>query len=185
MQRIESLLAEVDRSKDPQTRDRTREIVQILMDLHGAGLQRILEHVAATGQGGLDLISSMAEDDMVAGLLLLYGQHPLDLDTRVRQALEKVRPYLRSHGGNVELLSIAEGVVNLKLVGSCHGCPSSAMTLKQTIEEAIHEKAPDVAGIEVIGETRRPPIVIRRNSCKGRMETGAENCRFRFSSAMK
>ena len=73
----------------------------------------------------------------MGGLLLLHGLHPLDLEARVRQALDKVRPYLRSHGGNVELLGVDEGVVRLRLEGSCHGCPSSAATMRQTIEEAI------------------------------------------------
>jgi Fe-S cluster biogenesis protein NfuA len=82
----------------------------------------------------------------------LYGLHPLDLETRVRQALEQVRPYLQSHGGNVELLGVEGGIIRLRLQGSCHGCPSSAQTLKSTIEEAIAEKAPDAAGLQVEGE---------------------------------
>ncbi len=73
----------------------------------------------------------------------------LDLETRVRQALDKVRPLLRSHGGNVELLDLSGGVVRLRMLGSCDGCPSSAMTLKHAIEAAIYEKAPDVTAIEV------------------------------------
>jgi Fe-S cluster biogenesis protein NfuA len=82
---------------------------------------------------------------------LLHGLHPLDLETRVRQALENVRPLLRSHGGNVELLGLAGAVVRLRMLGSCDGCPSSALTLKSAIEDAIFERAPDVIGIEVDG----------------------------------
>ena len=93
------------------------------------------------------------QDDLVASLLLLYGLGILcDLETRECQALEKTRPQLRSHGGNVELIGIADGIVRLRLHGSCQGCPSSALTLKQTIEEAIFEIAPDVAAIEVADE---------------------------------
>jgi len=150
--RVESLLAEVERFKDPLARSKTREIVQILMDLHGAGLEKILAHLAGTGRAGLATIDALAQDELVASLLLLYGLHPLDLEERVNQALVKVRPYLASHGGNVELLGVEEGVVRLRLQGSCHGCPSSAMTLKQTIEEAIMEKAPDATAIHVEGE---------------------------------
>jgi len=90
----------------------------------------------------------------VGSLLLLYGLHPVDLETRVRGALEKTRPYLRSHGGNVELVDVDEsGAVRLRLQGSCHGCPSSAMTLKLAIEQAIHDAAPDVTSISVEGQT--------------------------------
>ncbi len=150
--RLESLIQEVDRFKDPALRDKTREIVQLLMDLHGGVLETILQRIAATGESGLRMIDDLAADEMVSGLLLLYGLHPLNLESRIRQALEKCKPYLHSHGGNVELLSVSdEGVVHLRLEGSCHGCPSSALTLKSTIEEAIYEKAPDVTGIEVEG----------------------------------
>jgi Fe-S cluster biogenesis protein NfuA len=153
MERIESLLHEVEQIPDLRVRARAREIVQAILDLHGAGLERMLEHIAAAGDVGLALIGSLAQDDLVGSLLLLYGLHPLDLETRVRQALDKVRPYLRSHGGNVELLGVAEGVVRLRMEGSCHGCPSSAATLKLSIEEAIYDKAPDVTAIEVEGGT--------------------------------
>jgi Fe-S cluster biogenesis protein NfuA len=159
IRRLEHLIQEVDHYKDPEARTHTRQIVQALMDLHGAGLEKILERLAATGEAGLGLIDSLAQDDLVASLLLLYSLHPLDLETRVRQALEKVRPYLASHGGNVELLGVADGIVRLRLQGSCHGCPSSALTLKQTIEEAICEKAPDATSIEVEGEITQLPAL--------------------------
>jgi Fe-S cluster biogenesis protein NfuA len=149
---LDALLVEVDSFKDPQARSRTQRIVQCLMDLHGAALERMLECIADSPQSGVPLIHKLAEDESVANLLLIYGLHPLDMNSRVRLALDKVRPYLQSHGGNVELLGLEQGVVRLRLQGSCHGCPSSAQTLKQSIEEAIMDRAPDVSGIEVVGE---------------------------------
>ena len=151
MERIESLIHEAERLPDPKAQAHARALVQALLDLHGAALERIFEKIAETGESGLTLIDSLARDDLVGSLLLLYGLHPLDLETRVRQALDKVRPYLRSHGGNVELRGVAGGVVRLRMEGNCHGCPSSAATLKQSIEEAVYEKAPDVTAIEVEG----------------------------------
>lgn len=151
LHRMEALLQEVEGHADSATRARTKEIVQLLMEFHGAGIERMLEHLA-TGDEGQKLIDGLAQDELISSLLLLYGLHPLDIDTRVRQALEKVEPYIHSHGGNVELIGIEEGVVRLRLQGSCHGCPSSAVTLKETIEEAIRLKAPDVVSIEVEGE---------------------------------
>ncbi len=147
--RIDALLRKIEQSKDPEAAAQTREVVQALMELHGAGLERILAMLAATGPKGLELIDSLGQDDLVASLMLLYGLHPLDLESRVKQALEKTRPFLKSHGGNVELLSLVGGVVRLRLQGSCQSCPSSAVTLKQTIEEAIYEKAPDITAIMV------------------------------------
>ena len=79
---------------------------------------------------------------------MVHGMHPVPVEQRVRDALEEVRPYLESHGGNVELIGIAEGVVRLRLEGSCSGCPSSAMTLKLAIEDSIHKFAPEVEEIE-------------------------------------
>jgi Fe-S cluster biogenesis protein NfuA len=163
IQRIEGLIQEVERYQDPAAKAHTREMVQAVLDLHGAGLEKMLEILAEAGEPGLALIDNLARDDLVSSLLLLYGLHPLDLETRVRQALDKVRPYLRSHGGNVELLSTEGGVVRLRLQGSCDGCPSSAVTMKSSIEEAIYEKAPDVAGIEVAAVEESVPVAVDKD----------------------
>jgi len=167
MARIDALLQEVEKSADPRSKERTREIVQCLMDMHGAVLERMLDRAAASQVGGPALIESFARDDLIGSLLILYGLHPLDLETRVREALESVKPYLQSHGGNVELTGIDDGVVRLRLHGSCHGCPSSAATLKNTIEEAICQRAPDVSSIVVEGEAAAPPV---RDEKRGRVE---------------
>jgi Fe-S cluster biogenesis protein NfuA len=149
IERVESLIHEVEGFPDQEARARTQEILQCVLELHGAGLERILERLAGEGEVGVGLIHSLARDEVVGSVLLLHGLHPLDLETRVRQALENVQPLLRSHGGNVELLGLDGGVARLRFLGSCHGCPSSAMTLKTAIEEAILEQAPDVAAIEL------------------------------------
>ncbi|MBX6311309.1 MAG: NifU family protein [Isosphaeraceae bacterium] len=151
LERLDVLLREVEHVADPATQAQTREIVQAVLELHGAGLERLLGHLAAAGEPGAAVLDACGRDDVVGGLLLLHGLHPLGLEARVLQALEQVRPYLRSHGGNVELLGISDGAVRLRLLGSCHGCPSSAVTMKQTIEEAILARAPDVTAVEVEG----------------------------------
>jgi Fe-S cluster biogenesis protein NfuA len=121
------------------------------MDFHGEALDRLMEIVAAQGEQGYAIFDRFGGDDLVSNLLLLYGLHPLPLETRVLQALEKVRPHLDSHGGNVELIEISDGIVNLRLHGSCKGCPSSAETLKLAIEAAIYAAAPDVISITAEG----------------------------------
>ncbi|HZR50264.1 MAG TPA: NifU family protein, partial [Streptosporangiaceae bacterium] len=103
LQHLDALLREAEHLADPAARGRLREIVQSILDLHGVGLGRLLEHVAEAGEAGRGIMGSCARDDVVGGLLLLHGLHPLGVEERVRQALDGVRPYLRSHGGNVEL----------------------------------------------------------------------------------
>jgi Fe-S cluster biogenesis protein NfuA len=158
LQRLDGLLREVDRFPDPSVQEHARAVVRAVLDLHAAGLGRLLDHLEAAGEAGRAVLDACAADEVVAGLLLLHGLHPLGIEERVRQALEGVRPYLRSHGGNVELLSVSEGVVRLRLVGSCHSCPSSALTMKQTVEEAIVVRAPDVTAIEVEGLVEAAPL---------------------------
>jgi Fe-S cluster biogenesis protein NfuA len=159
LQRLDKLLQAVEHTADPAVQAQTREIVQTLLDLHAVGLARLVEHVTQVGATGRAILDTCANDDLVAGLLLLHNLHPLDLEARVRRALEGVRPYLRSHGGNVELLGVDGGVVRLRLEGSCDGCPSSAVTMRHTIEEAIIARAPDAIAVEVEGLVEEAPAV--------------------------
>lgn len=157
IQQIEGLVQALEAAADPHIRASARELVQTVMDLHGAGLDRMLEIVAQAGEPGRALMEGFAGDELVGSLLLLYGLHPVDLQTRVTQALDRVRPTLGAHGGSVELLGVEDGVVRLRLGGSCQGCASSAATLKLTIEEAIYQAAPDLTALEVEGVVEPPP----------------------------
>jgi Fe-S cluster biogenesis protein NfuA/nitrite reductase/ring-hydroxylating ferredoxin subunit len=157
MQQVEALIRKIESLPDPEARSAAVELMQALMDFHGAGLDRLMEIVAEAGEAGYAVFDKFAQDEMVASLLLLYGLHPVPLETRVSGALDKVRPYLDSHGGNVELLGVEGGTVRLRLQGSCKTCPSSAMTLKLAIEEAIYAAAPDVAAIEAEGVAEPQP----------------------------
>jgi Fe-S cluster biogenesis protein NfuA/nitrite reductase/ring-hydroxylating ferredoxin subunit len=146
--RVERLLDDIERLADPSGREKATEVVQALFHLYGTGLERIVEEVAARDDGAL--AAAFAADELVSHLLLLHGLHPVGLEQRVISALDEVRPYLESHGGDVELLAIAEATVRLRLQGSCSGCPSSTMTLKLAIENAIHKVAPEIE--EVVAE---------------------------------
>lgn len=119
------------------------ELVASLLELYGEGLARVLARVPDP--------AAVAGDEVVGHLLLLHGLHPVPLAERVRGALDEVRPYLESHGGDVELLGVEDGVARLRLQGSCSGCPSSTATLKLAIEEAVQKAAPDVERIEAEG----------------------------------
>jgi Fe-S cluster biogenesis protein NfuA len=155
--RLDALIRDAERL-DPAARTCVQGMMQAVLDLHGAALEQLLGHLEQAGEPGRAILDACAQDEVVSGLLLLHGLHPLDLEARVWQALEGVRPYLRSHGGNVELLGVRDGLVRLRLHGSCDGCPSSAVTMRQTIEEAIYTKAPDVTGVEVEGLAVPPTV---------------------------
>jgi Fe-S cluster biogenesis protein NfuA len=156
-QRIEALLEQLDGVADGPARDTATALVQALIELYGEGLARVVGHVAERDDGML--AEALAGDELVAPLLMLHGLHPVPLETRVRNGLDEVRPYLETHGGGVELLAIEEGTVRLQLQGSCSGCPSSAITLKHAVEEAIHKAAPDVAGIVAEDAPLQPALI--------------------------
>ena len=148
-ERVEKLVNRLDNGGDPELRATALELVQCVVDLHGAALERMLESVSATPAGEAALDEAI-QDDLVASVLLLHGLHPDAMETRVLRALEKVRPYLHTHGGDVELVGIDDGIVRLKLLGSCGSCPSSSVTLKNAVEEALYEAAPDI--VEIVAE---------------------------------
>ena len=156
-ERIEMLIQEVAEFPDPRARATTEELVQALLDMYGEGLARILELTAQSEASGNALIETFTKNDLLSSLFLLHELHPVDVETRVSRALVEVRPYLKSHGGNVELVKVENGVAYLRLEGSCHGCPSSTITLKLAIEEAIYKAAPDLIELQVEGVTDPPP----------------------------
>jgi Fe-S cluster biogenesis protein NfuA/nitrite reductase/ring-hydroxylating ferredoxin subunit len=144
--RVEGLLSELDSLPDAAARELALETVQALLELYGAGLERIV------GRLGDLQATSLVSDELVAHLLLLHGLHPVSVEERVREALDGVRPYLGSHGGDVELVEVRDGVARVRMQGSCEGCPASAMTLKLAIEDAVLRAAPDVERVEADAE---------------------------------
>jgi Fe-S cluster biogenesis protein NfuA len=135
-----------------------------VVELYGAGLERIVEVVSARDDGSL--ADALGADELVAHLLMLHGLHPVALEDRVLAALADVRPYLESHGGNVELVEIADATVHVRLQGSCSGCRSSQATLAMAIVQAIHKAAPEIERV-VAQEAPRPPqlLQIEWSSC--------------------
>lgn len=155
-------------------RERAEELVRLVADLYGAGLERLLTLFHERGHLDAATLDALAGDDLVASLLLVHGLHPYDVATRVQAALEDVRPYLGSHGGDVELLDITdEGVVHLRLLGSCDGCPSSSVTLKLAVEGAIESAAPEVTAITVddTPQQERAVGVIPVSALRSRLDT--------------
>jgi Fe-S cluster biogenesis protein NfuA/nitrite reductase/ring-hydroxylating ferredoxin subunit len=162
-ERVEGLLEELRGLSDEATRARAEEAVRLVVELYGAGLERIVE-LLRDAEGGAAVLERIADDPFLASLLVLHGLHPVPVEERIQRALDSVRPYLGSHAGGVEFLGIDEvGVVHLRLQGSCHGCPSSTVTVRLAIERAIAEAAPEVEGVQVEGvaEPPRGPVLLQ------------------------
>jgi Fe-S cluster biogenesis protein NfuA/nitrite reductase/ring-hydroxylating ferredoxin subunit len=178
-ERIEVLL-EAASTGGRVARERAEELVRLVVDLYGAGVERLLEIVDECGRLDDVLLDRLAGDALVAGILAVHGLHPDAVETRVARALDGVRPYLGSHGGDVELLGVTgEGVVRLRMLGSCDGCPSSSVTLTFAVEAAIQAAAPEVNGIEVeeAAPAPRTGSVIPVTALRSRLEGGAAPAR--------
>jgi Fe-S cluster biogenesis protein NfuA/nitrite reductase/ring-hydroxylating ferredoxin subunit len=162
--RIQTLL-DATSAGGAAARERAEQLVREVVELYGAGLSRI---IAAVGdQAAPGLLDRLVTDDLVASLLLVHGLHPHDVHRRVSDALDRVRPYLGSHGGDVHLLDIAGDTVQLQFAGSCKSCPSSAVTLELAVEDAIRAAAPEVSSIEVVApeaDAAEPAAVIPAES---------------------
>jgi Fe-S cluster biogenesis protein NfuA len=147
---IEGLVNQLEGEADPAVKSAARGLVQALMDLHGSSIERILEIVHESGALGQTLIDRFGQDELVRSVLLLYGLHPQDVYTRVLQALDSQRAFLRSHGASAELVSIdGAGAVTVQLQAKSGGCGSAGNSVKATIEAAIQEAAPDAPSIVV------------------------------------
>ena len=145
-ERIDVLLDEVQRGADPALARKVEELVRAVLTLHGAGLGQLLNLLDEPQ------VRQLAGDDLVAGLLLLHDLHPDDVATRIQHALDDVRPYLGSHAGGIDYLGIDDdGVVHLRLQGSCDGCPGSTATVRLTVENAVLDAAPEAIAVDVAG----------------------------------
>ena len=74
-----------------------------------------------------------------------------ELETKVRNVIEQIRPYLQADGGDISFVELTgENVVNVELHGSCGSCPFSKMTLKNGVEEAVRRTLPEIISVEAI-----------------------------------
>ena len=153
--RVEELLARIEDLGGTAAAGTAEELVRVLVEYYGNGIERIAELI------GPDAVRGLTADAQVSTLLVLHGLHPLDIDTRIEQALDSVRPYLGSHAGGVTYLGVDErDVAHLRLSGSCSDCPSSGVTVQMTIEAAILAAAPELQGIDVESVEQKPLLQI-------------------------
>jgi len=149
--RIQELMEKIDALPDASARDLVHECVTTLLAFYGQGLERTLQIIKRAGIGGQQVHDELIHDRVVSGLLLIHSLHPVALETRLRDAMDKIRPYMQSHGGNVEILGIDGDFARLRLQGACKTCPSSGVTMELAVRHAIEEACPDLAGFEVEG----------------------------------
>ncbi|HEV3053475.1 MAG TPA: NifU family protein [Solirubrobacteraceae bacterium] len=151
VERVQELQAALDSAADAGTRELADELVSAIVQMYGAGLERVVGTLLSAGTDGERLAASLTDDPLVATLLLIHDLHPVPLEDRVQAALDSVRPYMESHGGNVELLGLENGIARIHLRGSCSDCSASSVTLELAIKQALEDAAPDLAGLEVEG----------------------------------
>lgn len=154
LESIETVIRQIEAAADPSVRTAARELVQLVMELHGTGLERILEILRAQGESGQSALDSFGRDDMVSSLLVLYGLHPLGIEQRIGQALEKVNRQMRSRNATVELVGMEDGAVRLHLKANGHG-----PALKEIVEAAIYQAAPDISSLAIDGAEEKQAFV--------------------------
>jgi Fe-S cluster biogenesis protein NfuA/nitrite reductase/ring-hydroxylating ferredoxin subunit len=150
-ERLQKLLAQVEALPYPGAKELIQDCMESVLGFYGAALKRILQVVSEDGSEGRKVFRDLIRDDVVKGILLIHDLHPLNLEARLLEALDKVRPYLKSHGGNVELISLENDVARLRLQGTCQSCASSSVTLELAIRHAIEQACPDLVHFEVEG----------------------------------
>ncbi len=154
LESIESVIRQIEATGDPSVRTAARELVQLVMELHGAGLERILEILRSNGEAGQSMLGSLGRDELVSSLLVLYGLHPLSLEERIHQAIEKANRQIRSRGATVELVGLEDGALRLHLKANGHGT-----ALKEVVEAAIWQAAPDVTSLVIDGAEEKQGFV--------------------------
>jgi hypothetical protein len=139
LRRLEVLIAALDALPDPATREPAREVLQLVLDLHGLALTKLVAGVAA--EGGSALLNRLAQDPHIGAMLLLHGAHPENAEARVRRALEQLKPRLEEHDARVISVRLVRGSLRLLLSGA------TAPALRQEIEGAIIDAAPELEEI--------------------------------------
>ena len=176
VRQLGKLIAQFDELPDGATKTAARDLVRLLMDVHGRGLERVMEIVFDSGDSGQKIIDRLGQDSIVGNLLLLYSLHPDGLEARIQSALDRMRPRLRKLACTIELENVQEGAVQVRLATSGHSCGSSTKNLRSIVEDGMFEFAPDVASLEILGlEEPTPAGFVTLESLLGHQFVGADS----------
>jgi hypothetical protein len=149
VRRIEALVHQCEAIADAKLRRNVQQLLQAVMELHGAALDRLMTLVSDRGAETAGLIDELANDELVGNLLLLHGLHPVDLQTRVERALSGIEGILRGYGAHAEILGMPGGAIRLRVWGVTSA--AIANSTRAAIEEAINRIAPDAASLAILG----------------------------------
>lgn len=149
MQEVEAVVAGVQQLAGSPAGEQVRRLAGLMMDMHRDGLRRILQRLSQSGPEGRQALHGLADDELVSDLLLLHGLHPVGTEGRVRAAIDKLRPFLKSHDGQVQLVAMEEAAAVVRLEGRCGGCPSVAASLRGMVEKAVLDAAPELSEVRV------------------------------------
>jgi Fe-S cluster biogenesis protein NfuA len=156
VQQLGKLIAELEHIPDSPLKVATGELVHLLMEVHSAGIEQMMEIVFDSSASGQQTIDKLGNDPIVRSLLLLYSLHPEDLETRVQKSLDALRPRLRKLNYGIELLQIEDGAVGVHVESSGHACGSTTENVRSMVEEGVYEFAPDVTSLAVSGLEGQP-----------------------------
>ena len=150
---IEALTEELLSCPDAEVVAQVEELLDWVDVFHRDGLGRLVEMIRSW-RGEL-FLNSVANDDVTGTMLATYGlgEGPgleAEAAEAVETALAKVKPLVESHGGAIEVDSVADGVVTVRMLGTCDGCPSSSATLTYGVEEALREHWPNFRRLELV-----------------------------------
>jgi hypothetical protein len=150
---IDALLDDLGSRAGAPARAAAEELVRRLMQFYGAGLEQIMATLEAAG--GADLQRRVAANPLVGGLLAMHDLHPVELSTRLRYAVDTARRRLGAHGAGVELTGVdGDGMVRVRIPGGC-----GVDTVRDVIEAAVAEAAPDTAGVVFDRAPAEPPLL--------------------------
>lgn len=145
-------LEEITESWDAHHAGTLQAIKSSIEELNCEAFRRLIRHLREDPACAARL-GQAVRDPLIFGVLRFHGLVRDPLERRVEQALEEVRPLLRTHGGDVELVAVTmPDTVEVRLVGACHGCPSSGQTLTEGVEKAIRRRCPEVNHIRQVSQ---------------------------------
>ena len=149
IERIEGLIHRMEAIPNAGQRNEMRELLQAVLELNGAALERMLGIISEAGDSELKIADALTQDALVASVLLLHGLHPQDFETRVRLAIEKNESVLRGYGARVVLLGTPGKEIRMEVRGVDNA--PTAKAVRGVLEEAIYEAAPDAAAMTILG----------------------------------
>ncbi len=161
---LERLAAQVDaaaaaaQALDGEARSKALALKESVEAFHKAGVTKIVQRLKADPRGK-ELLFELVDDPLVYALFAMHGIVRPDPLTQARQRIEAVRPYMQSHGGDVELVELRDDAAYVRLHGACSGCSMSAVTLRQGVEEVLIGQVPGVARVEVLPNEPGPALI--------------------------